>query len=75
MFAKSGGRPVYRNLKWQVYFLHYVEDERAWYFTEVHRPGQNSIEQIPTAFVTMREASLTPQGYDVSSNFIPKKYV
>ena len=34
MFAKSGGRPVYRNTKWQIIFLHYVEDERAWYFTE-----------------------------------------
>jgi len=67
MFTKSGGRPVYRNMKWQVYFLHYVADERAWYFTEIHENKQtDSFEHYPTAFVTLSEASLTPEGYEVS---------
>ena len=64
LFAKSGGRPVYQNTRWKVYYLHYVEEEENWYFTEVHTQN-GQFAQYPSAFVNFKLPSLTPDTYEV----------
>ena len=61
---KSGGRPVYQNVRWGAYYLHYVESEENWFFTEVHQRG-DQFEQYPSAFVNFGIQSLTPDRYEV----------
>lgn len=65
LFTKSGGRPVYQNVRWGAYYLHYVESEENWFFTEVHQRG-DQFEQYPSAFVNFGIQSLTPDRYEVT---------